>query len=527
MNLSVWKSRLEQSVGKLEHSLNGLGAAKLYTALAAGILLLRLLSLNVVEKSGDAVYKWGIIRRFVETGVWYPALPDHHQARWAIMMPELLFAKIFGTEQIWAYYAFPVLCGVLASLLIFRIVEKLHSRLAALCACLILFFLPQVNNESVQFLPMVPATTFMLLALLMMIDYLETLKLRYLVFCALATLASHGCKITSLYWAAAFGLFLLFFDPATTPWRLWKFRITKGVLLFSLLIAGGLAVETLILNHVFEVKAGQISIIMGAHIKDNQQRLAGQYKTTLEYLFSVIRPLDFSGKFLEAFPKNIVTAGAFLALWLGFAGRDLRVKMLCFCFCVAYFFHSYMVYKVFPFVHPEKSFGRYYIVLYAVSVALCCIEWPQIKSFLAQKLSAKFARLLCLAVVGVLAVSLAANFINTLKRDGNLRQIIGNELAMKEVHAGRLPVLVKFRQELKSDGDVSSKYAKRFNLWATLYGPADRICYLDNIKPEAVTANGESYWVVFYPESIRYGEENRVWVGEEIDGKFMTLLISK
>jgi len=100
---------------------------KIIPGLVVLSILFRLLTSQFIERSGDAIHKWGVLRCFVETGNWYPAVIDHHMLRWSINFPVLLIQKVFGTSPL-VYYIFPVLVSIICGILIYKITARLGSR---------------------------------------------------------------------------------------------------------------------------------------------------------------------------------------------------------------------------------------------------------------------------------------------------------------------------------------------------------------------------------------------------------------
>ena len=352
--------RLADHTARFIAAVNHTSDRKLLCLLFLCFAVWRFLTLDLIEASGDAIWKWRFLRYFTELGEWFPTGVEHHQGRWGLNIPVLGIMKLFGTDP-WAACIYPLVIAFLCGLLIYLITRRIASRFAACSAYLIFLLLPQTARESSQFLPMLPATCFILLAIWLILRYLEQPEKTFLLFLSgLAVGVSYGCKFTSLYWALAFALFLSLYTDQNSRRHLWKFRLNRPFLLFSCGVFLVLILETLCLNLWFGISFGRVQMIMSGHLHN---RPSPQYMGLAEYLFSFLRPLDLKGKFVETFPYACILLGGIFVVLLWLKKQKPAVRLLTFSFITVYLLHSYMVYKVFPFLHPERPHGRYFLVL--------------------------------------------------------------------------------------------------------------------------------------------------------------------
>ncbi len=511
MNLPIesWLQHLRRTLNAVSARLELLSNRCLLSYLLLFYFVVRLVTLEFVERSGDAIYKWGFIRCFLATGVWYPAAPDHHQGRWGINLPEMFFAWIFGPDSLIGYYVYPVLCGAAGAALAYGIVTRLRSKSAG-CAVFLLFtFLPQIWRESCQFLPMLPAAVWMLGALWCLIRYCETDKVRFVFWSALLVFISYGCKFTSLYWAGAIGLFLLF-QP--------KFSFSKAVWVFGLTLLAGLLIETLLLNHFFDVSYGRVQIITGSHLND---RPAPQYLGIGGYLLSFLRPLDLSGKYMDSFPKTIIMLAALPIAWgiLRSKVKPLAEKMLAWSFLGAWIFQCYVVYKVFPFLHPERPHARYFLVIYAAAAIILCLGWSDAMAWCRARMRAPWQLLVPVVGTAFLLVLLTINFFNTMSNDGTTWNICQAAKWMDLAQQQHMPVLLQMDAKLKPNGTPENSDQRNYRLWTTLYAPADEIPGIMNLMPlppEKLYSSGKKeFRPLFFSRNLPLDREMEVLIIDE------------
>lgn len=112
-----WLDWLATAGNRLARRLNAFTHRQLLTGLILFFACWRFLTLDLIEKSGDAVWKWSFLRYYAVSGIWYPDTPDHHQGRWGLNLPVYALMKLFGTSW-WVYYIYPLLtalgCAILA-----------------------------------------------------------------------------------------------------------------------------------------------------------------------------------------------------------------------------------------------------------------------------------------------------------------------------------------------------------------------------------------------------------------------------
>ncbi len=282
------------------------------------------------------------------------------------------------------------------------------------------------------------------------------------------------------------------YHPDTKSYfRVWIFYLTPSILLFSAVLLGLIAVETVILNEIFNVKTGQIGIIMGSHLKD---RVNPQYMGLGEYLLSFFRPLYLTGKYYDFLPQAMIFVSGLTvaALWLR-ERKPLAAKMIAFCFLTVYLEHCYLVYKVFPFLHPEKPHGRYFLVISLFAIVLTAAGANDIKKFLQKWTGPRPALLLMSAFVTVFLVVSLIRAVNGVLKD-NILTPIELQLAINNARSQALPVLVQLKDGY--DGENAAKQdIKVANAMLVFYGrSADIPLRFGN--PQIIGGNGRYYALI-------------------------------
>ncbi|MFA6102232.1 MAG: glycosyltransferase family 39 protein [Victivallaceae bacterium] len=486
---------------------------KIILSLVVLSLFFRLLTSQFIERSGDAIHKWGVLRCFVETGNWYPAVIDHHMLRWSINFPVLLIQKIFGTSPL-VYYIFPCLVSIVCGILIYKITARLSSRTAGIAAFLIFSIFPLTTRESTQFLPMLPACMFILAAIYFLLKWIDKSQIRYVIFAAMAILCAYGSKETSLYWTPGIALFMLLFNPDRKIWfSIWRFKAGPAVILFTVIILTGLLAETAILNAMFNSRFGRLELVSKTHFNYSMS----VFYTFWEWLFSFLRPLSFKGKYFDSMPKNfIIILGLISAFLLLFKQkRSIEKQLIAIPFAVAYLLHSYMVNKIFPFHHPEKTHGRYFLALAVFCIIMYAASYPQWHQYIWSKIRNLKIRVLCMAaVIALWLVPTIIQIINTAIYDGTVFNVAVMERKMETAASekDRKPVLYMLNSRLRGN-ELSSYDIKHAILIMTVFGPAAEIPAIEKKKyPVVADASDKSLYIVLYPEHpVPSGGQQTVW----------------
>ena len=445
----------------------------------------RLLMLHVVDKGGDSIWKWRILRLWYETGI-YPAFPpDHHQGRWMVMLPARMLMALFGSDP-WVYYIYPVVMGLIGGLAVYFIASRLRNRAAGAAAFALTIFAPKMVDETMQLCPLAPAAAFTMFALLAMLQYFDTRKAVWTLVAGVLLALGYGSKVTMAYWYVPFALGLWLYRPEaerrTIPWR--------QLILLALGGAVVAAVEFLAFRATFGVRWGRISMITAGHLGHLPDP---QYMNLGRYLLSFLRPLSLEGKFVYTFPAFLLTllGAASALLWLFRRDVAQEKRFAAFCFVWVYLLHCYVVYKVFPFLHPERNHARYLLAMFALGnvLSVCSqTEWQE----LLRKLPRRNASwMIPVAVWSLTVVFLVISVINPLRNGEHLGRVISQRQLL--IRDGR-PAVLRLRPE---DGVLEEGEEKYARMYVTMFAPAKDLRRLDEPMPWYEDDRGRSYMLLW------------------------------
>lgn len=489
--------RLAGAGRRLAEKINALSHRRLLSYLLLFFAFWRLLTLDIVEKSGDAIWKWSFLRYYVSTGIWYPEFPDHHQGRWAINLPVYALMKLFGPNW-YVYYIYPLFTALGCALLSYWIATKLRSKAAGAAAFVLICLFPQTVRESTQFLPMLPAAFYMLGAALLFLRHLKTGTGWPLFWSGLLVGISYGCKFTSLYWAVAFGLYLLLYPAEKREFfRIWKIHVGPAPFWFSAGVLLVLAVETVLLNRFFGVSAGRVEVILGSHLS---HMVTPNYLNFFEYLLSFFRPLRLSGKYFETLPVFLlfctIIPMAASQLW---KGCDAGRRFLAFSFLTVYLLHCYVVYKVFPFLHPEKVILRYFLLLAVFGILILVTGWSEAGERLRRFLSRRQLVLLQTVFLGTMLVLMLIRAGNQWKNGNHPIALFRMQRNFAIAQQENLPVLNRIRDpETLPEKRLSTADYKYGNMFLTVWGPVERLSEHNSRLPLLVEDSRGRIWEVLF-----------------------------
>ena len=451
--------------------------------LSAVYWIARLVALRPVDKGGDAIWKWNIIRLWYETGS-YPAFPpDHHQGRWMIVLPARALTALFGTDP-WVYYAYPLVMGLAAAAAVYFIAARLRGRAAGAAAFALVAFAPKMIDESMQLCPLIPATAFTMLATLAMLRHFDSRRAIWTLAAGFLLALGYGCKVTMVYWYVPFALGLWLYRPAEAdgrrpfPWR--------PLILLALGGAAVAAAEFFAFRAAFGVPLGRVSMITSGHLGN---RIDPQYFNFWQYLFSFLRPLSLRGKFIYTFPTVLLTllGMASALLWLIRKDTAPEKRFTALCVVWVYFLHSYVVYKVFPFLHPERNHSRYLLALFALGCVTAVCSLPEWRELLRKLPLPRAERTLPAAVWLLAAAFLVIAGLNPLANGEHLGRVLTYRRLL--IRDGR-PALLRLRPENGVLEEGEEKFARMYTI---MYAAPEELKRLDEPRPWFTDGRGRLY----------------------------------
>ena len=366
-----------------------------------------LLRLNLPERGGDNARKWSVLHYFHDTGIWYPEQADHHLTRWAFNLPMAWIAGIFDFHPL-SYYILPVLFVFLIALLVYFICRLLElPPFISLIIAVIDYCNPVFEQLIGQFDPVLGSVFYVLCASVVILLLLKKNRSPYFwIIPALLFFMAYGSKVTAAYGCVAVVVYLCFFAPdekAIFSYK--KFHLHRGAVIFSCTFFLLFILETLILNHIFQLNYGRFEAITKNH---------------LVYLARHYEPESFidwlSGFFNFCFDSSnrkyfliLLFLGIFISSYYVIRSRNfIPVWKFIFCmFWIPYLFYCYAVTSIFPFRLVEPHLMRYAKLPWLFGTILCIgVLYAQIRS-------SSFGRKCCISLFlfSVVFLILIANCI--------------------------------------------------------------------------------------------------------------------
>ena len=96
----------------------------------AALCLFRVIYSVPIEFNGESIRKWEVARQLATLGNWEVLLSDHHQLRWGVILPQVVFSWLIP-DHWFGYYLTPMLLWslVVAGSILSRLVECLEGAL--------------------------------------------------------------------------------------------------------------------------------------------------------------------------------------------------------------------------------------------------------------------------------------------------------------------------------------------------------------------------------------------------------------
>ena len=499
---------LRTAVSRVEARLDGMSDAAIATVFTLIYLGWRILSLPLVEFAGDVVYKWRIFRYFHAFGVWFPVRPEHHSGRWAQNLPALGFIRLFDCDHPLVSMIVPILTGIGVLLLVYLISRRFAGKPAAALTVLAVMGTRTFINESAQLLPSLPAAFYTLLALELMLLHQENPRRSFLALLSgIAMGFAWGCKVTAAYWCVGIAIHLV--TSAGNGRDLWKcrwFRIGYDLLLFSLGFLIVFGIETIVLNRVFGVSAGRLSLLF-IHSGGNPHLVP---LNLAEYLLSPLRFfLSVRGKGLDFVPKIAIFVLAVPTIWftLKHEKTDPAKRLLAVALLIAALLHCYVVTRIFPFRHPERPLPRYYFTLFCVALILAIAQYPALLASLRGKWGRVVTALTGASFVLYAIFAFIALINDPLFNNDNLVNTIRSYRCEALQRREQFPLLIRYQRNGRK---FTSRTAKLIITWRSLTGKLEELPELQ-IEPQEQFADE---WEKIPPAETLDGERFFLLRGE-------------
>jgi len=332
-------------------------------------VVIRLWLSGVIEDGGDAFFKWGIIRRYVAFDV-LPSLQElrsHHMMRWSIILPVFFIQKLLGTHPV-IYYAWPILISTIGAIFVFFITRNCFDSKLGLIAALAFIISKPFLRQGSQFLPMGPATVYMLGGILFFQNWLYLAQKRDIALAGIFWFLAWGAKITSIYYLPAFFFLMLFQEKPANTNRM------KSVLFFFALIILLFAFESILTSFSTGMVGGRVTaLISNSDIMYDaapwmQTETDGWRRGTdslLEYLASFLIYFKVAAaSYRTIFLYYLAFGLSCRAIWI----RHQKLTPLCTFYILGFMGHAYAIISVFPFLRPERINPRYLTLLSTLAI---------------------------------------------------------------------------------------------------------------------------------------------------------------
>jgi hypothetical protein len=352
--------------------------------------MVRFYSCDIVERGGDAFSKWAIIRNYVENNT-IPTVEQfrtHHMMRWAINVPVVIIQKIFGTHPN-VYYIWPIAISTLGAVFCFFIGRNMYGPFWGLIPAVIFIFAEPFHRQGSQFLPMGPATVYLLGAVLFFQMWVNKNRLMFLFLCGTFLFLSYGAKVTGIYYVPAFLMLFYYFSKTSGT-----VTTLKPVVIFAGLLCCYFLCEAIVSQKFTEIIGGRlVALAGGVHVKGGIEkigdRFGGDWKRQSDTLLQYLSNIFYYARNLTSH-KIIVLY--YLALLLSIKVLVLKQQKFytfSLLYLSAFFIPAYAIVRVFPFVRPETMLERYQTFLHILAllfVSLDCIEYLKNKHLLRQRI---------------------------------------------------------------------------------------------------------------------------------------------
>ncbi|WP_319549686.1 hypothetical protein [Desulfogranum marinum] len=341
-------------------------------------MLVRLCFSSNIEAGGDAIFKWAMVRDYVENGSLPPdwAIRSHHALRWAINIPVLIIQKIYGTEP-QNYYIWPFFSSTMGVLFFYLIVKNIHSKLWGTLAAIAFLFSSPMLRQGSQFLPMGPAATYLLGSIYFLQIWINKKRLSLLILSVIFLFFSYGSKVTSIYYFPAFAILILIFSNKSDDNKI-TIRYFKPLIYFSLLLAIFFGTEAILTQKLTNEPGGRLACIaMGNHGDPKRRQKRHAEKILAKDLKVATTTLgEYAGNifvYYKLHSNEKETILLYIALLQAIAVLAIKKKELytiSIPFLFGFFGHAYSIIGVYPFLRPEKMNFRYHTVIYTLAIII-------------------------------------------------------------------------------------------------------------------------------------------------------------
>lgn len=175
----------------------------------AALCLFRVIYSVPIEFNGESIRKWEVARQLATLGNWEVLLSDHHQLRWGVILPQVVFSWLIS-DHWFGYYLTPMLFWSLVVVGSIRLFDP-----GSLILPVGLGYFIAVASEPLghamgsQFNSGAFGLLYVLCGIYALLGYVEKGRIGYLLLAALGFFCAYGAHLTFIVFAGAPIVFLL------------------------------------------------------------------------------------------------------------------------------------------------------------------------------------------------------------------------------------------------------------------------------------------------------------------------------
>lgn len=411
-----------------------------------------------VDLGGDAVSKWQIIRVAIENG-FLSESASHHVMRWAINIPVLIVQMTFGDAPS-NYYIWPIFSASVTAVFLFLLGERVANWRWGILLATFFMTSSHVIRSGSQFLPMGPATMYMIGALYFLTLYLQNSRIRFLLLSAGFYFCSYGAKVTAIYYLPAFILLVLM--GSTYSLKAWKKNLKPLVFFISFLLLL-FVVESLALYEVTNYPTRLSALKAGVHGDNweksrlltrglNEAKLffnESPYATPpypdeinwrsfsvslWQYSLSIFNYLQVDR---GGVPRFLLYISAIFAIIIIANGKK-KLYIVALPYLLGFFAHSYAITSLEPFMRPERMLLRYFALVYLLSsIVAVLFFWDKYR----ESDSVKFKSGVLILVVGM-SILQYVDWANKIPHHNGIIHAQQNQLKIEKARENGQAILV-------------------------------------------------------------------------------------
>ncbi len=408
-------------------------------------LIFRMLTLEVIEDSGDGVFYWQAAQK-IKNGIPYGQL-THWNTRFGIIIPQLAVLHIFGSHPR-MYYFLPFTFSCVQIILLYYIGSRLFTRKTAVTASLMLLLYPEMARASSQLLPGIFSGTYILITLTLLYLFSSSKKnYIYIVLAAFTMFLAYETKVTNLFFLPGILLALLLITEDIKP------PLIYGMVLFGLFLG-----ECFIYQHITGDFLARAHAITGRHLE-------GGGLESVNFFFLFVRWILPGPLFILFFAASIYGSYLLLKKSLKQKAVIIILPMLSFIF-----FLTFTVKSIFPLVPATNFRIRYWntaLPLIICTASYCMYYLKQKKNI---QVNPRIIQAVLIIVISIYMFFFRYNFTHhSLFRVSRVYTAVNNAIRnntplLFDQNSAEMLYTIKQANALSSQGKKEEEILKQLNI---------------------------------------------------------------